>query len=166
MRAFPAFQVSISRFGLWRVAVLSLAALVILVMVAWFLTRPLQKGPWALAGSGLAVVWSLWLCVALVKSRPVSLRWDGQQWHLSLEASRGHDSWPGALSVVMDFGSWMLLRFQADAPAGRQSVTWLPVQRRGLEAQWHALRCAVYSARPAPGMSAQARLPIPPNERT
>jgi hypothetical protein len=40
----------------------------------------------------------------------------------------------------------MLLRFTPDAPA---RMTWLPVQRRGLEAQWHALRCAVYSPRPA-----------------
>jgi hypothetical protein len=52
---------------------------------------------------------------------------------------------PGNVAVVIDLGPWMLLRFTADAPP---RTTWLPVQRRGLEAQWHALRCAVYSPRP------------------
>ena len=37
-------------------------------------------------------------------------------------------------------------------------VTWLPVQRRGLESQWHALRCAVYSARSSTGHPATDKL--------
>jgi hypothetical protein len=42
----------------------------------------------------------------------------------------------------------MLLNFTPDAAA---RTSWLPVQRLGLETQWHALRCAVYSPRPMAG---------------
>ena len=31
--------------------------------------------------------------------------------------------------------------------AGQPVVDWLPLQRAGLEAHWHAFRCAVYSPR-------------------
>jgi hypothetical protein len=50
----------------------------------------------------------------------------------------------GTLEVAMDLGSFLLLRLVDE----RRRSAWLPVQRRGLEAQWHALRCAVYA--PAP----------------
>ena len=50
-----------------------------------------------------------------------------------------------------------------------RATRWLPVQRRGLEAHWHALRCAVYCARrprrtaPAPTQPADERpTPTPP----
>jgi hypothetical protein len=33
----------------------------------------------------------------------------------------------------------------------RRRATWLPVQRRGIERQWHALRCSVHSPHAAPG---------------
>ena len=49
------------------------------------------------------------------------------------------------MTVAIDLGSFLLLSLVgADAGACR-SGRWLPVQRRGLELQWHALRCAVYS---------------------
>ena len=84
----------------------------------------------ALAVSACAV--SLWHVPAQ------SLRWDGRAWQLDAAA--------GELSVAIDLGPWMLLRFK---PERRARASWLPVQRAGLETQWHALRCAVYSPRPA-----------------
>ena len=83
----------------------------------------------ALAVSACAV--SLWHVPAQ------SLRWDGRAWQLDAAA--------GELSVAIDLGPWMLLCFM---PEGRGRCSWLPIQRRGLEAHWHALRCAVYSPRP------------------
>ena len=80
----------------------------------------------------LACAVSLWRVPAQ------SLRWDGQVWQL--------DDVSGELTAAIDLGPWMLLKFAPEMP-GRTS--WLPVQRRGLETQWHALRCAVYSPRPA-----------------
>jgi hypothetical protein len=148
MRVLPAFQVSITRFGIWRSAVLALATLVVASTLAWTLAQPVGARSWIHVGPGLAA--AVWLCAWLVKSRPIHLRWDGQCWHL--DSAAGHEPWPGSLSVAMDLGFWMLLRFRSEAPFRR--VTWLPVQRRGLEAHWHALRCAVYSARPASGPNA------------
>ena len=78
------------------------------------------------------------LAVSLWRVPVQSLRWDGKVWHLDTAA--------GELKVAVDLGPWMLLLFTPQAP-GRAS--WLPVQRRGLEAQWHALRCAIYSPRAA-----------------
>jgi hypothetical protein len=57
----------------------------------------------------------------------------------------------GRLRVVLDLGPWLLLRFAAD-PATR-SAAWLPsgspiwiaLQRQGLQAEWHAIRCTLYS---------------------
>jgi len=45
-------------------------------------------------------------------------------------------------------------RPEPSAAASDAAVTWLPVQRRGLQAHWHALRCAVYSPRPDAGVDA------------
>jgi len=86
----------------------------------------------AVALTMLACAVSLWRVPAQ------SLHWDGQVWQL--------DGVPGELTAAIDIGPWMLLKFTPEMP-GRTS--WLPVQRRGLETQWHALRCAVYSPRPA-----------------
>jgi len=47
----------------------------------------------------------------------------------------------GTLEVAMDLGAFLLLRLVDE----RRRSAWLPVQRRGLEAQWHGLRCAVYA---------------------
>jgi hypothetical protein len=79
----------------------------------------------------LACAVSLWRVPAQ------SLRWDGGVWQL--------DGVPGELKAAIDLGPWMLLNFTPEMSGG---TSWLPIQRRGLETQWHALRCAVYSPRP------------------
>jgi hypothetical protein len=59
----------------------------------------------------------------------------------------------GELRVLIDLGIWMLLRFVPAAGDHSARTAWLPVQRSGLQDAWHALRCAVYSPRLAPGAS-------------
>jgi hypothetical protein len=49
------------------------------------------------------------------------------------------------VTVAIDLGSWMLLRFVAELP--RMRTTWIPVQRDRVEGDWHALRCAVHARR-------------------
>lgn len=143
MRASPACQVVLKRFGVWRAAVTGLALLSVACIVSWLATRgsPITPG---LVGSVIAAtVGTIFLLRSLLRMPQRQLRWDGQVWHLATV--------PGELAVVVDLGAWMLLRFApADSTRATRAV-WLPVQRRGLEAQWHALRCAVYSPRPAPG---------------
>jgi hypothetical protein len=136
MRASPACQVSLQRFGAWRMAVCSLALAGVAAMTGWLLGRaPTVSVGWMMLAAAVAMT-MLALAMSLWRVPAQSLCWDGQAWQL--------DAIPGGLSVAIDLGPWMLLRFTPEA-GGR--ARWLPVQRRGLEAQWHALRCAVYAPR-------------------
>ncbi|MBC8058151.1 MAG: hypothetical protein H7Y61_16380 [Rhizobiales bacterium] len=147
MRAAPACQVSLRRFGLWRGAVLALTALAVASIVAWASTREGSVTPMLLMASALSTLATVALGVSLARVSPTGLRWDGRAWHLGPATD---DTAPGELTVAIDLGPWMLLRFAPTMTEARARVVWLPVQRRGLEAEWHALRCAVYSPRPAP----------------
>jgi hypothetical protein len=78
---------------------------------------------------------------------PVRLLWDGLGWSVAPVSGPGPAA-AGTLEVAVDLGAFLLLRF---VPAGRSSpaaVRWIPVGRAGLEPEWHAFRCAVYSPRP------------------
>ena len=88
-----------------------------------------------------------WLAFSLIRVPAVSLRWDGQVWHLGPADAPVDASVPGELAVAIDLGRWMLLWFRPAAPQPRPLLTWLPAQRRGIEPHWHALRCAVHSPR-------------------
>ena len=163
MRTAPALQVSLTRFGIWRAAVSVLTLLGMLTGTGW-LTG--QEGLGAAAkGAAMAVVaallWGLGLSLMRLPARRLS--WDGQCWALLDLAAGGSEPIAGEISVAIDLGPWMLLRFRPTASsAWWQSMqsTWLPVQRRGIEPQWHALRCAVYSPRAA-DMADAADAPAP-----
>ena len=152
MRASPGFQVVLDRFGVWRWAVLGSVAAGAGVMVAWLMLLPSAsltgtvRWPATVAAFGLLV-----LGAAAARVQPVSLRWDGQHWHLGPPALAGREPQRGELRALIDLGPWMLLRFEPVDSTWHHRSTWVPAQRRGLEAQWHALRCAVYSPRPPPG---------------
>jgi hypothetical protein len=154
MRAFAATQFTLTRFGIWRSAVLGLGVLVALVIGTWLVTQPERWRTAPTLWAVLVIVLMGWLLVVQPRTAPISLRWDAQRWHVGPAASAGHEPWVGELQVAIDLGAWMLLRFVPDAGIRGCSVSWLPVQRRGLEPQWHALRCAVYSPRPAAGVDA------------
>ena len=152
MRTAPALQVSLTRFGIWRAAVSVLTLLGTLAVTGW-LTG--QEGLGAAAkGAAMAVVAALLIGLGLPLMRLPArqLTWDGQSWTLGDMAAGGTEPVAGDISVAIDLGPWMLLRFRPTASsAWWQSMqsTWLPVQRRGIEPQWHALRCGVYSPRAA-----------------
>ena len=137
MRASPPCQVSLRHFGAWRVAVALLTCAGVAAIAIWLASRELAVSiGWVMLAAALALP-MLACAVSLWRVPAQSLRWDGQVWQL--------DAMLGELKVAIDIGPWMLLMFTPEMP-GRTS--WLPVQRRGLETQWHALRCAVYSPRP------------------
>jgi hypothetical protein len=146
MHAPPHFQVTVRHFGAWRAAVSLTAVIAGCVMVAWLAAVPAIAIGWKaalLVLSGLASAASLHQAWTL---RPVALRWDTQCWHLSATGVAPQAGW---LSVHVDLGAWMLLRFVPSEPASwRRRSLWLPVQRRGHAASWHALRATVYCARP------------------
>jgi hypothetical protein len=152
MRASAAFRVCIRHHGLWRTAVAVLLIVTLAAQAAWLLERLPSAG---LPGTLLWAVMDVTLLVAAagaLRIAPVELHWDTRCWRIAAVA--GPDAQPGVpgrLAIALDLGHWMLLRFEPDAPTATRGARWLPVQRRGLEAQWHALRCAVYCARPAVG---------------
>lgn len=135
---------------------LGLAALGFASTVAWTMTRDRPVETLSVVAAGLAAVTIAVLGASLIhRTRATDLRWDGLAWHLG---PIGDAATAGELRVAIDIGPWMLLHFTSARPDARPRTLWLPVQRRGLEAQWHALRCAVYSPRPAPGDDAQIGL--------
>ena len=164
MRTPPPFQVTLQRFGVWHGAVRIASGLGAAVIVAWVVLQPRSPSLWSLIAAGCGVMAVLGLGASLARSQSSSLRWDGQAWHLGPAESRGDEPLTGSLAVALDFGSWMLLRFTPDAPAlstsnlraAKPRQLWLPAQRSGLEAQWHALRCAVHAPRHAAAADAPA----------
>jgi hypothetical protein len=150
MRASPAFQVTVRRFGVWRVALAFVIAAAAAAIAAWVVSAD-QASAWparvaVIVAAGVLLV----TAASLMRCSPLSLRWDTHTWHLGPASTMGEEPWSGQLAVALDLGPWLLLRFRHEpAPGQRRRITWVPVQRLGLEPHWHALRCAVYCARPA-----------------
>ena len=151
MRASPAVEVALTRFGAWQAAVGVLSAASALSALAWWATQ--QRLPPVAAGvaTGTALCALAWLAESLFRVPPAHLRWDGQGWYLRRLDSALFEPVAGQVTVAIDLGPWMLLRFEPLARARWADPVWLPVQRAGIEPQWHALRCAVYSPCSAPG---------------
>ena len=165
MRAAPDIHVCVTRFGIWRAAVVTVGLFAAVVIVAW-VAQHMRALPWpAAAGQfavgALAFVLTVWLTAGLVNTSAFQLRWDGLSWYFnrwnptSADATAA-DPQAGDVSIAVDLGSWLLLCFSHSNPLGDVRVRWLPVQRQGLERQWHGLRCALYSPRPAPNDSGAA----------
>jgi hypothetical protein len=156
MRASPAFQVNLQHFTLWRAAVAGLALIAFGCNLAWCASgsEPRSVAVWVISNS--ITMWLAVTAVRAARSTALSLRWDTLDWRLGPMASVGEEPTAGQLTVVMDLGSWMLLRFVQTEPTVLSAVLpyrfrpqrCLAVQRKGLEPSWHALRCAVYSSRP------------------
>ena len=166
MRAAPDVHVCVTRFGLWRAAVSAVGLFAAVAIVAW-VTQHIRALPWpAAAGQfavgGLAIASTLWLTVGLAGVSAFQLRWDGLSWYFDRAdpTSTGGvaaDPQAGDLSIAIDLDTWLLLRFTPSTPPGDARARWLPLQRRGLERQWHGLRCALYSPRPASDSGAAAQ---------
>ena len=134
MQAPPALSLSVSRFGVWRglclMAAVAAAGAACAWAFAWLPTEPFSLGVPMLVLAAAAHV-----CRA---PAPFQLRWDGQAWFVDGQA--------GSLAVAVDAGSGLLLRF---VPEGARFARWLPVQRGGHEAAWHALRCSLHGSSPS-----------------
>ena len=164
MRASPAIDVMLTRFGVWRTAVALLAAAAVAAVWAWWSTwdtSPPHNVSIALLAalvtvSGVIVA----LAASLARVPCTALRWDGQgwqMWRVRRERAAVGEPVAGEVFIAIDLGVWMLLRFEPAVRGLGLRTVWLPVQRTGIEAQWHALRCALYSPRPAPNAE-----PAPP----
>lgn len=147
MHAPAEFQFTVSRFGAWRGGLAALGAVVWSSAFAWWIATEQPS----LSAAG---VFQLLACLAataalasLARISAFVLRWDGAQWHLT--GSAGESS-AGSLRVAIDGGRWLLLDFRPDrTPPFRSTSRWLPVQRAGLEHDWHRLRATLFTALPA-----------------
>ena len=149
MHASPPFQMIVRHFGIWRVGVTLLVALATIVVAGWATQALERHAVWVWAAVVLLALSSTLLLTQVWRLRAMSLRWDSQRWQLAISNAAGHEEAPsGCLTVSVDLGAWMLLHFKPDHATVLQRGTWLPVQRRGHEADWHVLRCTVYCARP------------------
>ena len=159
MRSAPPLQLSVNRYGVWRAVVLLLVASAGAAMLAWWWAQPVPVPQWASVVAAAGVLVSAASAAGLWRTPRTTLRWERQRWWVTRE---GLAERAGDLAVAIDLGGWILLRFVPEgAPTGlawRCPPMWIALQRRGLEAQWHTLRCALYCARPAlePGAGAGA----------
>ena len=108
---------------------------------AYALTPPLlglDMPPWAVlavAGSAAAIgAWS-WRSVG------GQLRWNGQQWHwLATSSPAASAQALTTLRVQIDLGSWVLLRWRAEAA---RRDTWVCLHAGDAGLRWHAMRVAL-----------------------
>jgi hypothetical protein len=71
-------------------------------------------------------------------------------WYCDDPSDGATESGPWRAQVALDWGSFMLLRLDSPEAPDRWRVRWLPVQQRGLQPEWHALRCALHSRQSNP----------------
>ena len=153
MQGFPAVQITIRDYSVWRAGTLLLTACVVAAFCGWaWQWFPVDsRMTWlALAVMTLAVG----LGASLWRVAPVSLKFDGSNWLLWNPDRAGREPIVGDVEVCLDLGGWMLLRFVPGAKTAGVRSRWLPVQRSEVNTRWHALRCAIYSSRPAPRVDA------------
>lgn len=89
----------------------------------------------------VGVAWGAWRHAGVPRGR---LEWSGQEWSWRLLALPEQPAQPCAPRVMIDLGSWMLLRLGVlHAGAGPD---WVAVSRPQVGAAWHGLRVALYGA--------------------
>ncbi len=130
MRAAPAVTVTGGAGWAWRAVQSVLPALAAAALCAWALLW-VGHSPWLAAPLALAAFALAW---RLARPQVQTLRWDGQVWAI--------DGAPGRLALMIDLGSWILLRLRPDAGA---RACWLALAAGEAGPAWPALRAAVYS---------------------
>jgi hypothetical protein len=157
MRSAPPLQFSVNRHGPWQGVVLLLTASAMAAMFAWWRALPAPVAAWVSVSAAAGALLAMACAGSLWQMPATGLRWDGQRWRVARD---GLAERAGELAVALDLGGPMLLRFVPEGtPAGlarRCPALWIAPQRRGLEAHWHPIRCALYAARPAAPPGGQA----------
>jgi hypothetical protein len=135
---------------------LLLYALAAFVCVHWGGARLLDGGLAVWLGS-LGAALAAAACAALGLRRPARrLVWDATAWTL---AAPGGSAQTGCVTLMLDLGGWMLVRFCPAAPsAGRrpQWAQWVPLSSRDAGGSWPALRVALHAL---PSMAAEPAAP-------
>jgi hypothetical protein len=161
MRDSLTCDVELRRFGVWRAGVGVLAISALATLAAWAMSGSGSRPALQQLGAALAALAVICLAMALSRVEAGRLRRDGGRWRFMPARADASAPEEGEIVVALDLGSFMLLSFAPRGARDRRARRWLPVQRRGLEHDWHALRCAVYSPPAAPGDVPGAAPPLP-----
>jgi len=159
MRESVFFELRLRRFGVWQVAVWLVCGAAVAAMAAWavmtFDSQPESRRPLVVAvAAGLSLA-AIGLALSLARVEGGLLSCSDGLWAFVPDTGARRT---GTVEVAMDLGAFLLLRLVER----RRTSVWLPVQRRGVEVQWHALRCAVYS--PPPLAAGAPTAPALPSE--
>ncbi|MBU6260951.1 MAG: hypothetical protein KGL18_15725 [Burkholderiales bacterium] len=139
MRAAPPVRLCCRGGRAWQAVQSLLPALAAGACVAW-IGGWLDLDPAAAALlAALAALLALGLAWRANAPRAVALAWDGERWSVDAEV--------GELEVMIDLGSWLLLRLRLRAAV---PARWVAVAAGDAGAAMHALRCAVHARAPTP----------------
>ena len=163
MRAPPPVEYTSALGRAWRAALSLLVGASVAVPLAWGL--PYVAAHWgsrqpdalfeALGSPVVQAALAVWVATMVVAAFWLSskraagertLRWDGQDWVLAGDRA-GQPDLRGDAALMLDLGSWMLVRFLPHASAGFGAATWLPLTLAGDLARWAALRGALWNWR-------------------
>ena len=144
MRAASPLRVTVERFGVWNGFVGCLGVLVCLCAGTWFCVSRAGVFSWTFGLVAFATSVSLFGLITSIRRAPIGLRWDSQRWFCSHGVDADRESGPWRARVLLDLGSFMLLRLDAGDPEMPLKPMCLPLQRHGLRAHWHSVRCAVH----------------------
>lgn len=140
MHAAPPVRMACDVGGGWRRAHALVAASAAAVFVVWA-GRWLQFDAAVTAAAAVLAAGAAGLfALRAMAQRRCDLDWDGQRWRVTDSDAEG-----GAVEVVFDLGSWMLLRWTT--MPGRQA-RWLTVRRVDAGGGWAAWRAALYGPVP------------------
>jgi hypothetical protein len=145
MRESVFFELRLRRFGVWRVAVWLVAGAAIAAVAAWTVamldSQPESGRALVMAVAAGLLLATTGLAISLARVEAGLLTCSDGLWAFAPDRGQRRT---GTLEVAVDLGAFLLLRLVEQ----RRTIVWLPVQRRGVESQWHALRCAAYSPLP------------------
>ena len=147
MRAAPPLRVKVERFEVWNALLAGLGALVLGVAGAWWVGNHAGLALWCEWLVGCFTIASVVGLGTCLRRLPVVLRWDSQHWYCARQGDTDQEDGPWRVRAPIDWGGFMLLRLEPQDDSNPMTPRWLPVQRLGLQADWHALRCAVHSSR-------------------
>jgi hypothetical protein len=163
MRAAPPVQATSQAAGLWRFSQLALGALAAASLVHWVAGWLEAPESWDLMACGVAALLAWLVAARCALPTTHGLRWNGSVWSIR---SQGTGEAEGAAGLMIDLGSWLLVRFERlDALPDRhpharlslrQRVQWLSLSRHDNPASWHGLRVALHSSASPPGTPAAA----------
>ena len=145
MRTAPGVCFTVARYRLWNLALLGLGSCAATILMVW--VHRAIEAPWGALVAAVGALSAAALAASVRRTNAQVLRFDGQTWRLG-PVGADLDRQPAAhVEVCIDLQFWLLLRLWPAAPrAGQQAAAWLPLERQGSAVDWHALRCAVYSA--------------------